>query len=805
LYKKNIGGKSIPPITYIIDYKEDHLDDIDKFVSKVAQAPPTLLHIGTLDTPFISACGAVGWKKNGENRSYKLFTIDQMKERYKNIRYMISELHRIGVKIVIPYICNQTLIGHINKRTGIWMFYDHWNDYLKFGIGSKPEKDPIKWMAKEKNGKLHYNYEMRHQAFIPYNIYRFAPCQNNPYYNQYLQMIVKILAEVGYNGVFVDNGNLNCYCEYCQKKFRFYLQDKYTQNEIASRFGFKHPEEIELGYRGSRLYFVKNEPIFREFLKETYSEEELTRWFGTADTKKLAIEGAGNGWLWSAAEKFRQEMEKQYTKIELKKKFKLGNLSNWGIKTPQDRALWAETQLFWAHSVAENIQMIKKVGTNICGQFLVEGNWGAIHNLDAALFRCEIGHDVGEWAYPCDLLMFEEESDPGMISKGVYFDHIAQYKFALANNVGTAMLPYTGERESTTELCYAEVSAGGGGAYEQAGYSFPEIREQYRKFFEEKVNLFEGYDSYAEVGLAYFFKQIRMGNYTHIIDMYRFTRYLADQHILFDYLIEKGFNDGKLAIYKAIILPDIKYVNDKQIEVVKRYIERGGVAIVTGDSGKAQDDGKPRINWSLKKLAEKEKKTGKPAVTKIGKGMLVWAEKIEHLISLKGMRKEDIIRISESISMQSNIIRANKDLRFKVMEVLDQVVGTELYLDGGKLLSYLNNAGVRQLADPRRGAGIRFNVYNKKDKDMGWVIIHIVNYNVPLSKSKSFRKVIPEKDIEISMNIPKGWEAIKRVVRYVPGDKSSPVSYHIKNGQLFFTLSKINYYTALEVCVQPIL
>lgn len=71
--------------------------------------------------------------------------------------------------------------------------------------------------------------------------WRWAPCPNNPEYNDYICKILQIAMDGDcFDGVMFDNvGNYPCYCPRCQQKFREYVKANYD-------FNFLDPDYIEL-------------------------------------------------------------------------------------------------------------------------------------------------------------------------------------------------------------------------------------------------------------------------------------------------------------------------------------------------------------------------------------------------------------------------------------------------------------------------------------------------------------------------------------------------------------------------------
>ena len=247
-----------PPFTYVLDYGGKHIN-LPEYIEYYAQFPPTYLHLGK-DVPFTHNWGPIQ-ALGGENQAYgkkrpyakedyiRRLSPEEVKQRIADLTKLAADLHRVGVKWVTPYICSMTIGGHAERRAGFWEFYDHWDDYKAFGLGDRPPTDPIEWMQRKPDGSLNIFYSFKGDFYPPYepNI-RYAACHNNPDWRYWLEKVAENVAKCGLDGVFVDNGgSLRCYCPHCKKRWREWIDKRYTRAEREELFGTAEPD---MGRRG---------------------------------------------------------------------------------------------------------------------------------------------------------------------------------------------------------------------------------------------------------------------------------------------------------------------------------------------------------------------------------------------------------------------------------------------------------------------------------------------------------------------------------------------------------------------------
>jgi len=788
--------KSKRPFTYVIDYggHSGHMDDPQRLIESVSSAPPELLHLAH-DVPFPNTYGPI---ERTDDEKLRRLSGAEAADRSARIAKMLRGLRRAGVKTIIPYICNQTVAGNPDKRLGVWDVYDHWDEYANMGIGPRPKADPMEWLARESNGRPHFNYEMRHAAFVPLDVHRWAPCCNNPHYHEWQRVVVSQIARVGYDGVFVDNCILNCYCSYCQKKFRKYLAPRYTPAELERRFGAGDVKKLALAHRGSRLAWVKEEPTFREFLRETFSDEELVRWLGTRDLEAAHLEEWGNGLLWGRAHDYQRWMERRYSAGQLERLFGAPDLSAWGLRDEKDRLLWAETKRFWAQSICENLQFIKQVGRQERGgdDFVVLPNWGEMENLDSAEFREEIGHDIAVWGPGMDIMMYEEGNQAGMLAPGLYLDHLLHHKYALAQDVVGAVLPGGRQHAGTVDLLNAQAVAGGG-VYIQPGAGHPEVRARYNDFFRKHERLLTGAEPYADVAVACLMDEVHLENPTHLEWVFRVTRYLADQHVLFEIVTEKQMSAEGLAPWRALILSAARYLSDDQVAAVRAFARRGGCVVMMGDVGTHDDCARRRQQPALKRLLSGgEEKSG---ILASPDGRHLFADTPDPLIGPYRVSREEGLQFANYSEASINVPTGKVGVVFE----LDRMIGIDRYDAPRQLIPRLEKALSRRLrlAEGPEAQGVRFTAYWTEADGAPILLLHVLNYNVPLLEHPRGKTGEPVENLTVSLPLPEKWGAA-RVELLLPGGDGESVAATVRRGEVSFTIPRLDVY-ALAMIRRP--
>jgi hypothetical protein len=88
------------PVTYIIDYTVNHLDN-PGYLKTLTGAPPQFLHVGQ-DTPFAGASGPVVVAKELTYVGLDLLTPKQLRARTRSIKKFVASVHAAGVEKGLP-------------------------------------------------------------------------------------------------------------------------------------------------------------------------------------------------------------------------------------------------------------------------------------------------------------------------------------------------------------------------------------------------------------------------------------------------------------------------------------------------------------------------------------------------------------------------------------------------------------------------------------------------------------------------------------------------------------------------------
>ena len=474
--------------------------------------------------------------------------------------------------------------------------------------------------------------------------------------------------------------------------------------------------------------------------------------------------------------KFREYLAARYTAAERRRRFGRAELETLAMGYPGDGALWYDTQAFWSDTIAQLLRAIRDEGRKTKPDFFVIPNYGPFAHFDGIIKRVPSGKDPAAWAPHCRMIMFEEMQRPGQLAAKIFHDHILQYKMAFALGFRAGLLSYLAREAPGVELSMAEAAAGGGGALIQPYYEVPELRRRYRRFFGEHADLFDGYESHADVGVLFAYDQLYWGNQSHVQAIYRLSTYLSNEHVLWD-LVPPGADLGR---YKAVITPELKYLSDQAVDQLNRFAARGGVWLDIGDSGRFDEAGLPR---------------SKPA-------------------NLRALRRRSLDELVEYPSFALYFMR--EDDANEIKEVAAYVAAAEARELPPPLIKPTED--LRALLEAKTGAplsvvpasgleGLRASVWRKPGK----LVAHFVNYHCPIPTQVQMGKggfkvetppeqyqPRPLENVAARLRVPAGQVT---AVRAFDADAAEPVALEFKQGGgvVEFTMPRVGIYSIVQV------
>jgi hypothetical protein len=223
-----------PPIIYTINYSGRYFREPD-YIERFRAAPPDLLHVGKA-VPITHHWGPIRLF-HGENQytggpghtlsweNIALLSPEQLEARIATIRETLRRAHAIGIREIVPYISYHTLAGDHQTRRGFWNFYDHWDTYRRWA-GPRPETDPFEWLVLDRQGKFVGGSCGGYSPDYYAPLHRYRACINHPDWAEWHRRLIRLVAEAGYDGCFVDNAHPDpCFCRHCKRLFRQFLAE----------------------------------------------------------------------------------------------------------------------------------------------------------------------------------------------------------------------------------------------------------------------------------------------------------------------------------------------------------------------------------------------------------------------------------------------------------------------------------------------------------------------------------------------------------------------------------------------------
>ena len=763
------------PFTYVIDYTALQATN-PEFRQKLSIGTPTLYHPGP-EMRYLGRYGFGSTVMDYRNMPYETYE--------QQIKDYIKFLHQKGVRWITPYLCNQTISGNDKYRYGAWEVYDRWEEFQFLGLGPKPS-DPIDWMQREPSGNLHYNYKRkcfleRHNDDLQI---RYAPCPNNKDWRIFCNAEAQTAARLGFDGLFIDNNIIHCYCPSCEKRFQDYLKNKYSPNELFQAFSTRDYTQITLYKEGDLRYWARTFPEFITWLEKKYSPSERRIFFDTTGfLEEKNVDASGGGMLFGETTAFVAE---HVLPESLEPNFENIRLANPALHTPEGRLRWAETMMFWGHSIGDQLAEMRDAGREVNPDFFLMPNWGVFQRVVAAVGRAEDGKDMRRYSKGAKWQMYEEDSATGIIAPGVVLDYGLELRYAFACGVRAMLLPNTLDDPDIEDVHHAEAAASGGSVFVTT-FRNPDIRTKYRDFFEKHADLYQGYRSAAKVALAFLFDQCHYLNIEHFRHVHALDRFLADQQIPFDIITEDHLTPRQLADYKVIILPNIEFLSDEQVEAVQNFIDQGGTVIITGDIATYDLYCKPRQETALETNLNNA-------------NCLVEFESLELALPFRGIYLADGLQAVRSLPMPESM-KKEKNAKYQMMAELDKALRFKRYQKAGPITEIITDAlgGSAHLMDPEKSSGVRHSMWVKSKGDKKILTVHLVNKNVSLAEEEGKRVLRHLENLQLCIPCLKT-DKVEQINIWQPGSKKQNIlKSRVRNGKVELTVPKLEAYAIIEL------
>lgn len=214
----------------------------------------------------------------------------------------------------------------------------------------------------------------------------------------------------------------------------------------------------------------------------------------------------------------------------------------------------------------------------------------------------------------------------------------------------------------------------------------PEIR-----FFHDHRNLFREGETLADVAMF-------RGNAVNLCgpgeaaeSAYWFEQAMITHHIPFDIIFDQHLQHLKK--YKVVALPDVRWMEDAQIQFLLRFVENGGGLVVTDQTAIQDRLGRPRDN-PLRCFFRRPVSGENPRVERRGKGRVLYIRMRRPPVFVDGSLPENDEELAQAVR---RVMRAPS-----VSVDAPPEVAMEVIRNGRKLLIHLLNYAVGRMSAPLR-------------------------------------------------------------------------------------------------------
>ncbi|HUT36326.1 MAG TPA: hypothetical protein VNE39_22755 [Planctomycetota bacterium] len=803
-----------PPIVYTINYSGDYFEK-PEYIEQFKAAPPDLLHVGKA-TPITHLWGPIRLYQ-GENQytggpkhtlsweNIALLSPDALAKRIETICETLRRYHAIGIAEITPYISYHTLAGDHEKRKGFWEFYDKWDAYAKWA-GPKPLRDPFAWLAVDIKGKFlpgscgGYSPDY----FAP--LHRYRACISHPDWAEWHRRLIRMIAQVGYDGCFVDNAHPDpCFCRYCKEAFRKFLDanpevawvKRMTEGLDFGKLTLDSPEapkELVRRWRvlstGEHLGMLRDEgrkvkPAFTIFPNSGRIDEclqvggqcdrlmfESTYSPGIAcadeppESEDIAIAVSADS-VEAKTIVHRYELNDPATWMEMQAEIVLPTKAKAGKATRLEVRLASVGSSLQDEDAAEDFHLLLRCGDDEArvdlepkGALGGTGSSRKPKQPPATLAAMWTPNKPGRYTISFGFRYTDDSHKETRLRPRldkltwgtVCRTHMANLLFARHMQAKPIYLGYEAARkgfENVQELALAEMAAfSGGGGF--AGRGEPQAK--YRAFFRKHPDLFDGWELTAAAAVLYSYWGPNPLNAYKPLPTPTIADYLGATHRPFVTLVDRDLPEkaGGLARFRVIYLPSRAYeMSEAQLAALREHFREGGEIVLVDDQ--------VTINGqACVRLLTREVKLTADAIAVPGKEP--WIEALPPPVWDWRLARQELGPAKDD---------TEAGLRWLARQ---QLVPTQ---------PIASDDGLR--------TDLRFALYSKG----GRVAVHAVNYNVCLLDPG--KKVLEVEPAEVRVPVPPDWRAV-RATCFDPDAEVVALPCTVKDGAVQLTLPKTRIY-----------
>jgi hypothetical protein len=239
-------------------------------------------------------------------------------------------------------------------------------------------------------------------------------------------------------------------------------------------------------------------------------------------------------------------------------------------------------------------------------------------------------------------------------------------------------------------------------------------------------------------------------------------------------------------------------MSDLELQTVRDYVKRGGHAASVGRTAAFDDLARPRKDKSnfLSSPGPAQRYIEK----RDSKGTVLVAEHLVDMLPADTYSLERAFQICRDGDLQRPF-EEKRDPKYLVIAKLDKLIGIDRLWHGGKLAGFIRDSLGHEpsIADPESALGVRFTPFIKNEGSNRRIVLHVVNYNIPLAVKDESHKVRPVTQLKTELTLPAGCR-VQTVVMHDPDEHdTTQLKFRQIDGRLEIEIPAVRIYKLVDI------
>ena len=436
---------------------------------------------------------------------------------------------------------------------------------------------------------------------------------------------------------------------------------------------------------------------------------------------------------------FDEYLRAKFSAAEIRELFGVEGADAVALPETTEGIAWVEAKRFWHVSLGEHAHAMREGGREANPDFVLFPNLGGPTHV-AEYMVGNADYYMAEGGAGLDGAGCTVQRVIGDITYRQVHDNIIDYVYGrdLPGDLRTMLLKM-GPQPDSRKLILAEAAAFGSGTYNGVRPSSRELQAPYIRFLRDNADVYDGKVSAARIAMPFFPMRdyYRMAGQTsrHTATARSIFLRLAELQIPCDLFSETGLEADALGTYDALIVPELKFVSDEHLALIRGFVEGGGTLIAFGEFATHDE--------LMRERAQADWLPAADATGSLGEGAIV--------------RRE--------------------------------LLPTE----SGMLELLVSMGEVRLVVEEGRGAHplMRSSCYADEDE----VVVHLLNYSVPIDSSA---ETVPRTNVRVRVPLPEG-ARVADVECIAPEMESFAPAFAGSDGTCTFAVPNVPVYVVCRV------